>query len=170
MPRLRDRSKQGDVVRHAPLASLRSMPLQLASGDRCSIFQAASPILDQCETERRRGKGMCNGVALLTTASQARHAPRFHQTSLRKSRRSLCKSRPLSSGSPASSASSGLGRAPLFKKLPRLAHKGGGLFQTAGLLEEELLQLRRLGVIEGAEPQITGDRLLMLGDRRPNFR
>jgi hypothetical protein len=55
---------------------------------------------------------------------------------------------------------------PLFKKLPRLAHKGGGLFQTAGLLEEELLQLRRLGVIEGAEPQITGDRLLMLGDRR----
>jgi hypothetical protein len=36
----------------------------------------------------------------------------------------------------------------------------------AGLLEEELLQLRRLGVIEGAEPQITGDRLLMLGDRR----
>jgi hypothetical protein len=47
-----------------------------------------------------------------------------------------------------------------------LAHKGGGLFQTAGLLEEELLQLRRLGVIEGAEPQITGDRLLMLGDHR----
>jgi len=40
------------------------------------------------------------------------------------------------------------------------------LFQTTGLLEEELLQLRRLGVIEGAEPQITGDRLLMLGDRR----
>jgi hypothetical protein len=55
---------------------------------------------------------------------------------------------------------------PLFKKLPRLAHKGGGLFQTAGLLEEELLQLRRLGIIEGAEPQITGDRLLMLRDRR----
>jgi hypothetical protein len=52
--------------------------------------------------------------------------------------------------------------APLFKKLPRLAHKGGGLFQTAGLLEEELLQLRRLGIIEGAEPQITGDGLLMV--------
>ena len=54
----------------------------------------------------------------------------------------------------------------LFKKLPRPAHKGGSLFQTAGLLEEELLQLRRLGVIEGAESQITGDGLLMLADRR----
>ena len=43
------------------------------------------------------------------------------------------------------------------------------MFQTAGLLEEELLQLRRLGVIEGAEPQITGDGLLMLGDRRLPF-
>jgi hypothetical protein len=43
------------------------------------------------------------------------------------------------------------------------------LFQTAGLLEEELLQLRRLGVIDGAEPQITGDGLLMLGDRRLPF-
>ena len=57
----------------------------------------------------------------------------------------------------------------LFKKLPRPANKGGGLFQTAGLLEEELLQLRCLGVIEGAEPQITGDGLLMLGDRRLPF-
>jgi len=43
------------------------------------------------------------------------------------------------------------------------------LFQTAGLLEEELLQLRRLGVIEGAESQITGDGLLMLADRRLPF-
>ena len=43
------------------------------------------------------------------------------------------------------------------------------MFQTAGLLEEELLQLRRLGIIEGAEPQITGDGLLMLGDRRLPF-
>jgi len=57
----------------------------------------------------------------------------------------------------------------LFKKLPRPANKGGGLFQTAGLLEEELLQLRCLGVIEGAEPQITGDGLLMLRDRRLPF-
>src|ERR1700740_95782 len=38
---------------------------------------------------------------------------------------------------------------------------GGGLFQTAGLLEEELFQLRRLAVIKGAEPQITDDHLLM---------
>src|SRR6202022_1940272 len=52
---------------------------------------------------------------------------------------------------------------------PRPAHKGGSLFQTAGLLEEELLQLRRLGVTEGAESQITGDGLLMLGDRRLPF-
>jgi hypothetical protein len=57
----------------------------------------------------------------------------------------------------------------LFKKLPRPAHKGGGLFQTARLLEEELLQLRCLGVIEGAEPQIAGDGLLMLGDCRLLF-
>jgi hypothetical protein len=64
---------------------------------------------------------------------------------------------------------SGLEHALLFKKLPRPAHKSGGLFQTAGLLEEELLQLRYLGVIEGAEPQITGDGLLMLGDRRLPF-
>src|SRR5262249_55620886 len=49
--------------------------------------------------------------------------------------------------------------------LPRPAHKGGGLFQTTGLLEKELLQLHCLGVIEGAEPQIAGDGLLMLGDR-----
>jgi hypothetical protein len=64
---------------------------------------------------------------------------------------------------------SGLEHALLFKKLPRPAHKGGGMFQMAGLLEEELLQLRGLGVIEGAEPQITGDGLLMLGDRRLPF-
>ena len=57
----------------------------------------------------------------------------------------------------------------LFKKLTHPANKGGGLFQTAGLLEEKLLQLRCLGVIEGAEPQITGDGLLMLGDRRLPF-
>ena len=43
------------------------------------------------------------------------------------------------------------------------------MFQTAGLLEEELLQLRHRGVIEGAEPQIIGDGLLMLGDRRLPF-
>jgi hypothetical protein len=43
------------------------------------------------------------------------------------------------------------------KQLPRPAHKGGGLFQTARLLEEELPQLRCLGGIEGAEPQIGGD-------------
>src|SRR5262249_12282372 len=61
---------------------------------------------------------------------------------------------------------SGLEHALLFKKLPRPAHKGGRLFQTAGLFEEELLQLRCLGIIEGAEPQITSDGLLMLGDRR----
>jgi hypothetical protein len=35
--------------------------------------------------------------------------------------------------------------------------RGGRLFQAAGLFEEELLQLRCLGAIEGAEPQITGD-------------
>ncbi|MGA8658839.1 MAG: hypothetical protein WB586_22115 [Chthoniobacterales bacterium] len=64
---------------------------------------------------------------------------------------------------------SGLEHALLFKKLPRPAHKGGGLFQTVGLLEEELLQLRCLGVIEGAELQMTGDGLLMLGDRRLPF-
>jgi hypothetical protein len=46
---------------------------------------------------------------------------------------------------------------------------GNCRFQTAGLREEELLQLRRLGVIEGPEPQITGDGLLMLGDRRLPF-
>jgi hypothetical protein len=34
-------------------------------------------------------------------------------------------------------------------------------FQKAGLFEEELLQLRRLGVIEGSELQITGDGLLI---------
>ena len=49
----------------------------------------------------------------------------------------------------------------LFKKLPRPARKGGSLFQTAGLLKEELLQLRHRGVIEGAEPQIIGYGLLM---------
>ena len=45
------------------------------------------------------------------------------------------------------------------------------MFQTAGLPEEELLQLRCLGVgvIEGVELQITGDGLLMLGDRRLPF-
>ena len=64
---------------------------------------------------------------------------------------------------------SGLEHALLFKKLPRPARKSGGLFQTTCLLEEELLQLRHLGVIEGAQPQITGDGLLMLGDRRLSF-
>jgi hypothetical protein len=64
---------------------------------------------------------------------------------------------------------SGLEHALLFKELPRPAHEGGRLFQTAGVFEEELLQLRRLGVIEGAELQITGDGLLMLGDRRLSF-
>ena len=44
---------------------------------------------------------------------------------------------------------SGLEHALLFKKLPCPAHKGEGLFQTAGLFEEELLQLRCLGVIKG---------------------
>ena len=43
------------------------------------------------------------------------------------------------------------------------------MFQTAGLVEEELFQLRLLRVIEGAQPQITADRLLMLGDRRLPF-
>ena len=43
------------------------------------------------------------------------------------------------------------------------------MFQTAGLLEEELLQMRCRGVIEGMEPQITSDGLLMLGDRRLPF-
>jgi hypothetical protein len=33
--------------------------------------------------------------------------------------------------------------------LPRPARKAGGLFQTTGLLEEELFQLRHLGIIEG---------------------
>jgi hypothetical protein len=64
---------------------------------------------------------------------------------------------------------SGREHALLFKKLPRPAHKGGCVFQTAGLFEEELLQPRCLGVIEGAESQITGDGLLMLGDRRLPF-
>ena len=64
---------------------------------------------------------------------------------------------------------SGLEHALLFKKLPRPPRKSGGLFQTTGLLKEELLQLRHLGVIEGAQPQITGDGLLMLGDRRLSF-
>jgi hypothetical protein len=64
---------------------------------------------------------------------------------------------------------SGHKHALLFKKLPRPARKGGGLFQTARLLEEELLQLRCLGVIERAEPQIAGDGLLMLRDRRLPF-
>jgi hypothetical protein len=58
-----------------------------------------------------------------------------------------------------------LEHALLFKKLPRPARKGGSLFQTAGLLKEELLQLRLRGVIEGAEPPIIGDGLLVLGDR-----
>ena len=49
------------------------------------------------------------------------------------------------------------------------ARKGGGLFQTTGLLEEELFLLCHLGVIEGAESQITSDGLLMLGDRRLPF-
>ena len=61
---------------------------------------------------------------------------------------------------------SGFEHALLFKELPRPARKGGGLFQTTGLLEQELLQLRHLGVIEGAESQITGDGLLVLGDGR----
>ena len=63
----------------------------------------------------------------------------------------------------------GLEHALLFKKLPRPARKGGSLFQTAGLLKEELLQLSHRGVIEGAEPQIIGDGLLVLGDRRLPF-
>jgi hypothetical protein len=63
----------------------------------------------------------------------------------------------------------GLEHALLFKKLPRPARKGGSLLQTAGLLKEELFQLRQRGVIEGAEPQIIGYGLLMLGDRRLPF-
>jgi hypothetical protein len=63
----------------------------------------------------------------------------------------------------------GLEHALLFKKLPRPARKGGSLFQTAGLLKEELLQLSHRGVIEGAKPQIIGDGLLVLGDRRLPF-
>ena len=64
---------------------------------------------------------------------------------------------------------SGREHALIFKKLPSPTYQGGGLFQTAGFLEEELLQLRCLGVVESAEPQITGDGLLMLGDRRLPF-
>jgi len=37
---------------------------------------------------------------------------------------------------------SGLDHTLLFKKLPRPARKGGGLFQTTGLLEQELFQLK----------------------------
>jgi hypothetical protein len=40
------------------------------------------------------------------------------------------------------------------------------LFQTTGLLKEELLKLHCRGIIEGAESQISGNGLLMLGDRR----
>ena len=43
----------------------------------------------------------------------------------------------------------GLEHALLLKKLPRPGHKGDGLFQTARLLEKELLQPRWRGVIEG---------------------
>ena len=64
---------------------------------------------------------------------------------------------------------SGLEHALLFKKLPRPARKGGRLFQTTGLFKEELLQPRRLGIVERSELQITGDGLLMLGDRRLPF-
>ena len=56
-----------------------------------------------------------------------------------------------------------------FSQLWHPARKGGGLFQTTGLLERELFQLCHLGVIEAAESQITGDGLLMLGDRRLPF-
>ena len=51
----------------------------------------------------------------------------------------------------------------------RPARKGGSLLRTAGLLKEELLQLRHRSVIEGAEPQIKGYGPLMLGDRRLPF-
>jgi hypothetical protein len=63
----------------------------------------------------------------------------------------------------------GLKHALLFEKLPRPARKGSGLFQTTGLLEQELFQLCHLGVIEGPESQITSNGLLMLGDRRLPF-
>jgi hypothetical protein len=76
---------------------------------------------------------------------------------------------PLLTDDPGDPELGGLKHALLFKKLPRPAHKGDGLFQPARLLEEELLQLRCRGVIEGVEPQITSDGLLMLGDRRLPF-
>lgn len=47
----------------------------------------------------------------------------------------------------------------LLKKLPRLGIEGGGLLQTPGLLEQKLLQLRRFGVTEMAQPEVTNNDL-----------
>ena len=38
------------------------------------------------------------------------------------------------------------------------------MLQTPGLLEHKLLQLRRLGVTEGAQPEVASNDLLVLGD------
>jgi hypothetical protein len=43
------------------------------------------------------------------------------------------------------------------------------LLQTPGLLEHKLLQLRRLGVTEAAQPEVASNDLLVLGDRRLPF-
>ena len=56
---------------------------------------------------------------------------------------------PLLTDDPGDSEIGGLKHPLLLKKLPRPAHKGDGLFQTARLLEKELLQPRWRGVIEG---------------------
>jgi hypothetical protein len=54
-------------------------------------------------------------------------------------------------------------------RFPERVPVGSIYSSTTGLLEEELLQLRHLGVVEGAQLQITGDGLMMLGDRRLSF-
>jgi hypothetical protein len=45
------------------------------------------------------------------------------------------------------------------------ALSAAGLFEVPGLLEDEFLQLRCLGIVEVAQPEIARDGLLVLGDR-----
>ena len=52
----------------------------------------------------------------------------------------------------------------LLEELLRLRIECSGLFEVPGLLEDEFLQSRRLGIAEVVQPEIAGDGLLVLGD------